>query len=94
MTELNELRVHHSDPSAMEKINWLPGDRVRLWPESAHEGPHPDDQFGPEGEIVGIVKVDRHSANPTWVVGFIVRGDDGELRGIPRSAVMSFVFND
>ena len=94
MSSMTEIRVHHSDPMASEKINWLPGDRVRLWPEPQHEGPHPDDEFGPEGEIVTIESVDRHSMNPTWVVGFVVCGEDDEPRYIQRGSVMSFVYAD
>jgi hypothetical protein len=87
----NEMRL---DSSLRRQINWLPGDRVRLFPDTGHEGMHPDDEYAPPPPVVTIVAVDRHAANVAWVVGFDVRDDEGEDRYIPIGAVHAFVYPD
>jgi hypothetical protein len=45
------------------------GSIVQLYPESGHEGPHPDDQFTPPGALARVEEIDRHPNNPDFIWG-------------------------
>jgi hypothetical protein len=87
--EVVAVRVDHH---GTERINWLPGDRARLYPEPTHEGPHRDDQFA-VAPVVEILEVVRHRNNPAWLMQFVVRDEaTGEESLIDAGKVREYVW--
>lgn len=74
-------------------INWMVGDRCTIFLHPLHEGMHPDDLFDDRNNVREIVTIDRHSNNPTWVVGFTMKDPEtGEEEYVREGAVRSFVY--
>lgn len=70
--------VGHDHCTRYRKQRYDVGDRVELYPEPIHEGPHPDDQFT-ERRLATITSVDVHPHNEEWVLSYGVVERDGEL---------------
>jgi hypothetical protein len=55
----------------IRKSRYAPGDRVELYPEPTHEGPHADDQYV-ERRYARVLDVHVHPNNDEYVLGYTV----------------------